>query len=106
MKQKRFFKFLIMMLIFVFLCSYFVEVGGYYEYHLSYKKRMTEEQMKRFESDIREGKNVDMNDYLDSNVNDYSNLLTDKTSDINLKLNEYLKNFFSNVFKVLEKLVR
>ena len=47
-----------------------------------------------------------VDDYLDSNVNDYSNLLTDKTSDINLKLNEYLKNFFSNVFKVLEKLVR
>ena len=47
-----------------------------------------------------------MNDYLDSNVNDYSNLLTDKTSDINLKLNEYLKNVFSNVFRVLEKLVR
>ena len=47
-----------------------------------------------------------INDYLDSNVNDYSNLLTDKTSDINLKLNEYLKDFFSNVFKVLEKLVR
>lgn len=106
MKQKRIFKFLVMMLIFVFLCSYFVEVGGYYEYHLSYKKRMTEEQMKKFESDIREGKNVDMSDYLDSDKNDYSNLLTDRTSDINLKLNEYFKNIISNVFRVLEKLVR
>ena len=106
MNYKRIIRFFCLLLFFIFLCSYFVETGGYYEYHLSYKRKLTEEQMKQFEEDIRNGKDIDINSYLNSNRRDYSNLLTRKVSDANIRLNEYLKKIIGNTFKILEKLVR
>ncbi len=105
MKHKKLVKFCFGLLILVFLCSYFIEISGYYEYNLANKKNLTEEQIKKFESDVKEGKDIDLNHYLEDTKIDYSNKLTKTTSATNLKLNEYLKNFIANTFKVLEKLV-
>ena len=106
MTVKKFIRFLAFMFIFVFLCSYFALNGGYYEYHLSYQKKLTENQMKQFEKDVQNGKDVDINDYLKNSRVDYSNSLTNKTSEINIKLNEYLKKVIGDTFKILEKLVK
>ena len=53
--------------------------------------------------DVKEGKDIDLNQYLQDSQVDYSNQLTKTTSEISLKLNDYLKNFLSNGFKILEK---
>ena len=106
MKHTKFIKFSFNLLLFIFLCSYFTNTGGYYEYHLARKRNLTKEQMEQFEKDIEEGKDIDLNSYLENSVVDYSNNLTRKTSEANLKLNDYLKKIIGGAFKVLEKLVR
>ncbi|MCI6265452.1 MAG: hypothetical protein MR598_01230 [Erysipelotrichaceae bacterium] len=103
MKYKKMMKFFCMLIILIFLFSYFIEVSGYYEYNLQNKKNLTEEQIKQFEMDVKEGKDIDLNQYLQDSQVDYSNQLTKTTSEISLKLNDYLKNFLSNGFKILEK---
>lgn len=106
MKYKRLFKFISILVIAIFLFSYFIEISGYYEYNLQSKKNLTEAQIKQFEEDVKAGKEIDLDDYLQDNRIDYSNKLTRTTSEASIKLNQYLKNFLSNTFKMLEKFVK
>lgn len=106
MKHKKFIKFLSGLIILIFLCSYFIEVSGYYEYNLQNKKNLTADQIKQFEADVKEGKDIDLDTYLKDNKVDYSSPLTKTTSEASIKLNDYLKNFISNTFKILEKFVK
>ena len=87
------------------MCAYFIEMGGYYEYHLAERKNLTEEQIKLFEEDVKNGKDVRIENYLKDTQIDYSNNLTKKTSEYSLKLNDYLRDVIGSVFHVFEKLV-
>lgn len=106
MKHKKLIKFLGVLLIFIFLCSYFIENSGYYEYNLQNKKTLTEEQIKQFEKDVKEGKNIDLDTYLKETTIDYSNQLTRTTSEANIRLNNYLKNILSSTFDILGKFIQ
>jgi len=106
MKHKKLIKFLVALLIFIFLCSYFIENSGYYEYNLQNKKTLTEEQIKQFEKDVKEGKDIDLDTYLKETTIDYSNQLTRTTSEANIKLNNYLKSILSSTFNILGKFIQ
>ena len=103
--RKGFIRLCIWLVFFVFLCSYFIETNGYYEYHLSRQKNLTHQQIQQFEKDVKDGKDIDLNSYLENDYVDYSNYLTRRTSDISLRLNDYLKRIIGNTFRVLERLV-
>lgn len=105
MKHKKMIKYFSFIVIFIFLCSYIIEMSGYYEYNLNNKKNLTEEQMRQFEEDVRSGKEIDLNSYLKDNSIDYSNDLSRTTSNLSVKLNEYLKEFLTNGLKVFKKLI-
>lgn len=98
-------KFLGILVIFGFLFCYFVEYSGYYEYNLHNKKTLTEEEIKRFESDVKKGKNIDINTYFTNNTTDYSNNLTKTAVSANLKLNDYFKKFIKGGFNLLNKFI-
>lgn len=105
MKHKRILKFTLYSVIMLFLFSYVVEKSGYYEYNLQRQKILTEDAMKKFESDIENGEDIDINNYLEENKVDYSNKLTDTVSSVNISLNKYLKETISNTFEILGKLI-
>lgn len=106
MKSKKLIKFLGILIIFVFLCSYFIEMSGYYEYNLQNRKNLTEEQIKQFEEDVKEGKDIDIDSYLKETTIDYSNQLTRTTSEASIRLNGYLKNILSGTFELLGKFIK
>lgn len=106
MKYKSLVKFFCIIILFIFLCSYFIEKSGYYEYNLQAKKNLTEEQMRQFEEDVRNGKDIDLDSYLRSTTVDYSNKLTRTTSEASIRLNNYLKNIIANTFNMLGKFVQ
>lgn len=106
MSLKKIIKGVAILLIIIFLYSYFIEKTGYYEYNLGNKKTLTDEQIKQFELDVKSGKSIDLDSYLKETSVDYSNKLTRRTSNISLKLNDYLKNILTGTFDVLEKFVR
>ena len=101
----KFIKFFGSLIILIFLFSYFIEYSGYYEYNLHNKKNLTEEDIKRFESDIKEGKSIDINSYLSKENIDYSNSLTRTTSNANIRLNDYLKRIIKSGFKLFGKFI-
>lgn len=105
MKYKKLFKFFGGLIVLIFLFSYFIEYSGYYEYNLQNRKNLTEEQMERFEEDVKNGKDIDLGSYLTEATVDYSNSLTRTTSQANLKLNDYLKRIIKGGFDVLGKFI-
>ena len=106
MKSKKYLKVILLITITTFLFAYFIETTGYYEYKLQNKKILTEEEMLHFEQDIKEGKEIDIEDYLKNTNPDYSNKLTQTTSELSLKLNDYLKEFLINGFNIFDGLFK
>ncbi len=77
---------------------------GYYEAKLSEKTTITNEAMKKFEEDVREGKEVDINDYITEIHKDFSN----HTTKAGVFFSETMESFMSkgigeiiNLFKML-----
>ena len=83
-----------------------MEYSGYYEYNLQNRRILTEEKMKLFEEDILNGKDIDLSSYLSDSYIDYSNSLTRTTSNVNLKLNDYLKEFITGSLDFLGKFIK
>ena len=87
----KIFKWSFMFLLVIFLTLYFSQLTGYYEYQNYQKMVMTEEQIVQFEQDIKDGKEVDIKDYVVNINRDYDNSLS------NLGMN--ISNIISNTVK-------
>ena len=101
----KYLKFISVILFLTFIVVYSIGESGYYEYKLSNKKNLTEEQIKKFENDVKEGKDIDIKKYLIDNRVDYTNNLSRVTYKISDKANRILKKGIESVFKYINKLV-
>lgn len=72
-KRYKIFKWAFTLLFIIFMTLYFSQLTGYYEYQNYQKMVMTEEQIKKFEQDVRDGKEVDIKDYTENTVRNYDN---------------------------------
>ena len=87
-----------------YLALYYAFLNGYYEYKEYNKMIITEEAMKEFENDIKEGKDISINNYISTDYKDYSNNI----SNLGLKTGKFLENTVNKglggIFKVVGKL--
>lgn len=88
-----------------FVISYVIGESGYYEYELANKKYLTEEEMKKFEEDVRNGEDIDLKDYTVETRKDYTNKFTDVVTNTSLTINKYLKKSIESVFGLLNKMI-
>lgn len=99
------FKMFFIILCIIFICLYAISLNGYN--NQEYKKTLyTEEQIKRFENDVKNGKDINIDDYLTYDEIDYSNNFSkygEKLSNaIDFIANKSIKaiiSFFSVLFK-------
>ena len=98
MKPKQIAKFIIIILVVSFFSLYFTTIGGYYEYNLNQKKTLTEEAIKRFERDVKEGKEIIASNYI-VEEKDYSN----KFSIIGMKFSNTISTAFDKIIKFIFK---
>ena len=105
MNKEKLIKVVVIFCFFVFIVSYVIEQNGYYEYQMHSQKVMTDKQIKQFEEDIKNGKEVDINDYLKDNYKDYTNKFTDATYQISKNTNKYLKKGIESIFSLVNNLV-
>lgn len=87
--------FIILFLFFIFVYS--LGSNGFYEYKLNRKKFLTEEQIKKFEEDVANGKTIDINNYMEVEEKNYDNTFTD----INRKISSYITKGFKKAFEYL-----
>ena len=101
-KKKNIFLRCILILFLIFISLYFMDNLGYYNI-ASKNKILTEEQIKEFENDIKNGYSIDIKNYVKDNTNyrnTYSDIGYNLSNCIDNVLNKGLKNL-SNILKKL-----
>lgn len=105
-KKKKNYSLIIIILFFIFfLALYSSQVSGYYEYGQYKKTALTNEAIKKYEEDIKKGKEIESENYINSTYKDYSNGL----SKIGFKTSSFIEKIFTkgikSTFRYLSKLV-
>ena len=88
----------------IYLIVLYSKSNGYYDYKEYNKMKMTDEAMKKFEEDVKNGENIDINSYIDNTYKDYSNSLTKMGTKFGNISKDLMTNGFTKIIKVLEKL--
>lgn len=105
MKKNALFKNIMILVIIFYIIVYVISISSYYDYQLQRKTILTSEQIKLFEEDISEGKDVSLNDYVIDTRKDYSSNLTKFIYKISSNVNRYIKKGIEVCFKLLNSLV-
>lgn len=101
----KIFKWSFMFLLVIFLTLYFSQLTGYYEYQNYQKMVMTEEQIMQFEQDIKDGKEVDIKDYVVNINRDYDNSLSNLGMNISNIISNTVKNGIIKLFSGISGIV-
>ncbi len=99
------FKVIFLILFLAFLTIYFSQESGYYDYELHKQSVFTKEQIKKFEEDVANGKDVRIEDYLVSVKKDYSNKTSKFGYFVSKNVGKYIKDSIENTFKIIGKFV-
>lgn len=89
----------------IFLIIFISTNSGYYEYKNNQKTIFTEDKIKEFERDVKEGKNIKINNYLKDDSKNYSNRLTDIGDGISELINNSVNFILKGGFKIIEKMI-
>lgn len=104
-KIKKFFKYLLFTSFITFFALYLSVSAGYFEYKSSKKVALTNTQIKQFEKDINEGKNIDIKKYIEANNNKYNNKISNVGLSLSKKTQKCVQIIIDESFKFLSKLV-
>ena len=104
-KKNKLLKFVFSIFLLSFIIVYFSEITGYYEYQNNKKMILTEEQRKKYEEDIKNNKQIDLNSYLVIEEINYNNSLSRFTSKMSDNISKLVKNSVEYVFNSISKFV-
>ena len=90
-------KFIGIIVIILFLSLYFSKYNNTYYEEKTY---LTEQSIKKYEKDLKEGKNIIANNYIKEEKN-YNN----KASILGIKSSKFIENLVNNTFKYLIKYI-
>ena len=103
-KQKNIFLKVILILFIIYFSLYLMDNLGYY--NLSTKQTiLTEEKIKEFENDIKNGKSIDLIDYVEKD-NNYNNIYSNIGYNISVGIDKVLNEGLLKVGKFLKKLFK
>lgn len=101
----KIFKIILIILALTFITLYFSQITGYYEYELHKQVSFTEEQIKQFEQDVKDGKNIDIEDYLKDYNKNYQNNVSKAGLYISEKMGTYVRGGLKHAFSILNRLL-
>ena len=101
--NRYFFRTLILLFI-VFVALYIAMESGYYTSNLGRKVELTAEQIKQFEQDIKDGKEIDITDYLQNEYKDFSSRTSKLGMNLSNRTERFMTRGISEIFKVLGSL--
>ncbi len=98
---KKFFNICFIFLLLTFLGLYISQSTGYYDYEQYKKKVLTEEKIKQFEKDVKEGKNLSLENYLENHQVNYQNKISRLGQTLSYNIGKYVKYGINKTFKLL-----
>ena len=100
-KLTKIFRKIFVAVLIAFTALYISENAGYFDYKEHNKKIMTEEKIKQFESDVKEGKNIHLEDYVVNDTKNYENKVSKVGESISKKVEKYVVSGLNTTFKFL-----
>ncbi len=104
-KLNKLFRYAILVSFVTFFALYLSQSTGYFEYRNSKKVALTNKQIEKFEQDIKEGKNVDIENYIETNNQNYQNTISKTGLTISNLTEKAIRKLIDGSFKVLGDLV-
>lgn len=104
-KKLKVFKFIFLLLFIVYLTIYVSQLTGYYEYKNYQKTMLTKEQIAKFEDDVKNGKNVKINDYVVNTNKNYQTNLSKMGFNVSELISKLVNKGINSSFDFLVKLV-
>lgn len=89
----------------IFFTLFLSNKYGYYEYKKHEQVTLTEEQIKKFEQDVKEGKNVDLEDYVSNTNKNYQTSLSQAALNLSNGLADTIKKGVESFFSAIDKMV-
>ncbi len=103
--KSNIFKMSIIILFAIFMTTFMSNKYGYYEYKKRQSVTLTKEQIKLFEEDVKNGKEIDINDYV-SNINrNYQTKLSQAGLNVSNTISKVVKTGVDNIFRYIDKVV-
>lgn len=93
--------FLYLFLFLSFLIIYSASELGYFDHIKSRRVSLTNEQIQKFEQDIKNGKEIDISEYYINKDDQYNNRFSELGSKLSLKISELIKNVLNKSFEIL-----
>lgn len=106
MKRDKIFKGGFILLLITYLALFFTNAAGYYEYKNYDKMTLTNEQIKKFEQDVKNGKNIDIEEYLVKEQTIKNNKLASFGKKTSITISSTLSKVISKSFSYLGKFVK
>lgn len=103
--RTKVFRISVSLLFAVFLTVFMSNKYGYYEYKKHEQVALTEEQIKRFEEDIKQGKNVDLEDYVSNTNKNYQTKFSQAGLNLSNGISNIVQKGVESFFSSIEKLV-
>lgn len=103
-KKKNWFLTFLGILFVIYIGLYIMDDLGYYNIAAK-NKVITEEKLQEFESDVRNGREIDLKEYV-RDTTDYRNAYSNIGYSISMGIDSVLNKGLSNVGKVLKKLFK
>ena len=103
--KNNIFKTTIILLFLLFLALYYSANTGLIDYQSKNKMELTEEQIKKFESDIKNNKEIDLEDYITDYEKGYDNNVSKTTMNISKTIGETIQGALDFLFKNIDKAV-
>lgn len=88
-------------LLFGFSALYISEATGYYEFEQHKKVTLTNELIKQFESDVSNGKDINVKDYIDEKEVSYENNVSSTGIFLSKTIEELMQNGMKTTFEFL-----
>ena len=98
------FNYILLILFLIFLALYYSANVGLVDYQSKYKKELTEEEIIKFEEDIKNGIDIDLNVYR-KDQSRYNNALSKATLKVSNGIGNVFQNIMNYFFKQIEKSV-
>lgn len=104
-KKKNNYFWLILGALFLMFVAYTIAYdSGYYEANISRKSKITEEKLQEFEQDVKEGKEIDVKDYVETDYVDYSSSMSKLGNKLSSSIDTFMDSGLSDFFELLGKL--
>jgi len=78
---------------------------GYYDYEFHKRVELTNEEIEKFEEDVKNNKEIDINDYRGNTIEDYSNKISKFGNSVSNITSKYIKKGINEILDTLNKLL-